>query len=288
MTLEALDKAPMVVVPEVVGLRLEDAESLLRQAGFTNLTWRYQETYDEAGTVVDSSPLPSTMVRADREVSLSVSQQSLIRFLPTAFQEGRSGEDADFLSRFLWIALHMYQSVQMKADGISKLFNPFTVDEEFLLWLASWVSLTLDEDWEPEKKRRFIHRASSLYTIRGTGRALSEMIEVFTGVTPRICENEWPYRGFRIGVDAAIGMDTIVLPPMNLAFCFVVHLPLSHDELAPGMLAKIHEIIRNEKPAHTMYFLQFEGDNGVTVEENIVPIGLGMRIGGDARVKDAP
>lgn len=282
MTLETTEKAPMLVLPDVIGLRLEDATALIRQAGFPNPTWKYTETYDQPGTVVNTAPLPNTMIRADKPIQLSVSQQSLIRFLPTVYQEGRTEEEADFLTRFLWIAQHMYESVQMRADSVAQMLNPFQVDEEFLPWLSSWVAMTMDEDWDTDKKRKFLSRVSDLYTIRGTRRALGEMIEVFTGVKPRIQENEWPYEGFRIGVHSTMGTESIMLPEMNLAFCFVVHLPLSSDDLKPGMLSKIHDIIRNEKPAHTMYFLQFEGEQGVTVDHMVMPIGVGMRIGADA------
>lgn len=277
--METAEKSPMLVIPDVVGLRLEDAVALIEQAGFGKPTWKYAETYDAPGTVVDTSPLPNTMIRADRGVELKVSQQSLIRFLPTAYQEGRTEEEADMLTRFLWIGQHMYESVQMRAESMTRMLNPFQVEEEFLPWLASWIALTMDEDWPLSKKRQFMSRAAELYTIRGTGRALEEMIEVFTGVTPRIVENQWPYDGFRLGVSSEIGTESIILPEMNLAFCFVVYLPLRAEDMEPGMLAKIHDIIRNEKPAHTMYFLQFEGDSGVTEDHTVMPIGMGMRIG---------
>ena len=71
----------------------------------------------------------------------------------------------------------------------------------------------------------------------------------------------------------------MICPEVNLAFCFVVRLPTSADELTPETCAKIHQIIRQEKPAHTMYFLQYAGESGVNVDHTMMTIGVGTRIG---------
>ena len=269
----------MLVLPDVTGLPLEAAIALIENAGFGTPQWLYEESFSPVGTVLSTKPLAKTMVRADRPIVLHVSQQSLIRFLPTVFQEGRTEEEADLLKRFLWIGHHLYESVQLRADAMSRMLAPYTVEEEFLPWLASWVALSLDEEWEDWKKRKFLSRASEMYTRRGTARFLQEIVEVFTGVTPEIEENRWPYDGFRIGVSSSVGEDTIIFPEVNLAHCFVVQLPVAFEDLGANVIVKIHEIIRQEKPAHTMYFLQFAGDRGVTVDETVMAIGVGLRIG---------
>src|SRR5262249_40193319 len=51
----------------------------------------------------------------------------------------------------------------------------------FLPWLASWVALSVREDWEEEEKRRFISRIVSLYRHRGTKYGLEQILETYTG-----------------------------------------------------------------------------------------------------------
>ena len=276
------ERAPLQIVPNVVGLELGDAIRLVEGSGFARPTWKYVESFQSPGTVIGTEPLPETMVRTDKPVVLQVCQQSLIRFLPTVFQEGRTEDEADLLSRFLWIANHFYDSVQMGADKMTRQLSPFLVEEDYLPWLASWVGLTLDEGWSAEKKRSFLARSARLFTVRGTAQCLTEMLEAFTGVTPAIEENVWPYDGFRIGVTSSIGEDSMIFPEVNLAFCFVVRLPKRAEDLTPEMCAKIHQIIRQEKPAHTMYFLQYAGEAGLNVDQTMMSIGIGTRIGLDS------
>ena len=248
------------VVPDVVGLGERDAQIMLRNVGFQTGEVVFVESYAADRTVVSSDPAPGHMVPGDTLIRLHVSRQNLMRFLPSAFQGGERGTESDFLRRFLWVITHLHDSVNDRMGEMTRLFKPFETDPEFLPWLASWLGLTLDTDWSEEKKRRFIQRASQLYTVRGTSRALREILEVFTGVRPEIVENAWPYDGFRIGVSSSVGVDTVMLPPMNLAHCFIVRLPIAVEEIDEAMLVKIHQIIQQEKPAHTTYFLAFEGE----------------------------
>lgn len=252
------------VVPDVVGLSERDAQIMLRNVGFQTGEVVFVESYADDRTVVASDPAAGHMVSGETLIRLQISRQSLMRHLPTAFQGGERGTESDFLRRFLWVITHLHDSVNDRMSEMTRLFKPFETDPEFLPWLASWLALTLDTDWSEEKKRRFIQRASQLYTVRGTARALSEILEVFTGVRPEIVENAWPYDGFRVGVSSSVGIDTIMLPPMNLAHCFVVRLPVAAQDIDEAMLVKIHQIIQQEKPAHTTYFLAFEeGEEGV-------------------------
>ncbi|XZF66229.1 MAG: phage tail protein [Gloeotrichia echinulata DVL01] len=43
-------------------------------------------------------------------------------------------------------------------DDIHLYFNPQDTPEEFLPWLAGWVSLSLRDDWAVEVKRQFIQQ----------------------------------------------------------------------------------------------------------------------------------
>jgi phage tail-like protein len=94
---------------------------------------------------------------------------------------------------------------------IDRYFSPALLDarqaEEFLPWLASWVALTLDEEWDEDKRRRLIFEAIKLYRWRGTVQGLKRYLEIYTGLDQSaidIHEGRWP-GGMQIGVASRIG-----------------------------------------------------------------------------------
>jgi hypothetical protein len=113
--------------------------------------------------------------------------------------------------------------------------------EEFLPWLAGWVALSLQEDWSSEEKRRFISRMVPLYRKRGTTEGLSELLELFTGLSPSVLEGPDP--------DIPPG-GRFNYAPHKFKVYFV--LPEGSNSTTFGDKAKIAErIIQQEKPAHT-------------------------------------
>jgi phage tail-like protein len=106
--------------------------------------------------------------------------------------------------------------------------------KEFLPWLASWVALSLRDDWEEEAKRRFISRMVSLYQYRGTLRGLKELLETYTGEGATIYEFDQPPHYFQI--------------------------EMTLSEPTPAGLRRKEKIARaiidQEKPAHTFYALR--------------------------------
>ena len=85
---------------------------------------------------------------------------------------------------------------------------------------------------------------------------------MFTGAEPIIRENEWPFKGWRIGVTSGIGVDTVVLPPVNLSHAFIIEMPVSYKDISTETMVRIHEIIQMEKPANCQYYLKFAIDEG--------------------------
>lgn len=106
--------------------------------------------------------------------------------------------------------------------------------DEFLPWLASWVALTLREDWTPAEKRRLISRIVALYHKRGTKEGLSEILSTYTGGSVNIYEFEQPAHYFQVEL-------------------------LSKDR-DPAVISRKEQIARaiinQEKPAHTFYTLK--------------------------------
>lgn len=245
-------------VPDLEGLKAEDASAFLVLNGFPKPEIYYEESYEEPHTVLSQNPVKGQIVDADTIVDLHVSQRSFCEFLPgiyrTAVYEGHT-----HIRDFLWIFRHIYDGISDTITNIPNLFRPYDTPADFLPWLASWVGFVLDEDWPEEKKRYLLRRAVDYYSIRGTVKGLKLFLSIFVGVEPEITENAWPFNGFQIGVHSTMDIDSVIFPVVNRSHCFIVDLPIEPEELSEHTIVKIHEIIRSEKPAHTMYYLRFKG-----------------------------
>ncbi len=264
-------------MPDVSGIALENARLMLRNAGFdaAYVGVRYREAYRPEDEVIDQRPPAGGLVAVDEAIELVVSRRSLLHHLPQVFQKSE-GPGPHMLREFLWIFDHIFADMQRHIDRLHEYFDPLEASEEFLPWLASWVALTIDQDWPEEKKRKLIRQAIDIYRIRGTVRGLKLFLSIFTDVEPRIHENTWPYEGFRVG-KVVIGLDSIVLPPVNTAHCFMVEVPAAFTDASDETILKIHDIIRMEKPAHATYHLAFEA---APADDTLQAFRIGMgRVG---------
>jgi len=245
-------------VPDLEGLQVSDASVFLTLNGFPRPEVVYEESYEPVLTVLGQDPPKGQIVDSDTIVTIRVSQRSFCEFLPGIYRASIY-EGHTHLRDFLWIFRHIYDGISKKVDDIPSLFRPYDTPEDFLPWLASWIAFVLDESWPEEKKRYLLRRAVDYYRIRGTVKGLKLFLSIFVGVEPEIIENAWPFHGFQIGVHSTMDFDSVIFPVVNLSHAFIVEIPLDPDELSEQMIVKIHEIIRAEKPAHSMYYLRFKG-----------------------------
>lgn len=266
-----------VRVPDVSGLLLENAEIMLLNAGFEAPVVRFAESYQRVNSVLQQEPAQGKIVDSDAPVHLVVSRRSYLRNLPGIFQRG-GFLDANFLREFLWVFQHIFKSTEDKLDRLDKYFRPLDAPPEFLEWLASWTAFLIDPGWPLAKQRRLIKEAIRLYSIRGTVKGLKVFLALFTGVEPEVLENQWPFKGFRIGVHSTIGVDSVILPPVNLAHCFVIQIPKAFKDTTDDMVIRIHDIIMSEKPAHTSYFLRFMAELVEREVRDGLKIGIRSRI----------
>lgn len=119
-------------------------------------------------------------------------------YLPAIHQED------PFLGRFLLPFEEVFAAFEDVLATIDRYFAPALTDQDFLPWLATWVSLALDEEWDEAKRRRLIGEAVELYRWRGTVKGLKRYLEIYTGLVPDIRECRWPV-GMQIGVASQIG-----------------------------------------------------------------------------------
>ncbi len=262
--------SPSVVeVPNLVGEPVHKARLIAQHAGLTVDAVLFRESYEPQNTVLEQNPGRGQRVYEGASVTLHVARRGYMELLPAIYRRS-DAVGRNLVRDICFIFEHLFGSVQDTLDRAHTFFDPYEAPPEFLPWLASWTAMVVDPDWSEDKKRAILKRAVDLYRIRGTRRGLALFLLLFTGHEPEIQENEWPFPGFRIGVDARIGEGSVVLPPIDRAHSFVVTMPVAFEEVSPEMVIRIHEIIRREKPAHTQYCLRFKDEEAAGMSEFFV------------------
>lgn len=245
-----------IVLPNLEGMGMTDARLALNRMGAAHVRVQYVESYEPDFTVLGQRPQSGEIIEGQQEVELTVARQSLVNYLPQIYQQPED-DRTSFLTNFLYIVQTLQDRVSMRLDNVHELFDPRSTEPDFLPWLASWLAITLSPEWDDLERRKMLRAATELFPHRGTARAIEEFVRIYTGAEVEVIENEWPYAGFRIGVGSTVGADTVILPPMNLAHCFVVRIDRPSEEVGDEEIIKIHQIIGAQKPAHTNYFLSF-------------------------------
>jgi phage tail-like protein len=276
--LERLKKALAereVPVPQLEGYPLTKARKILRLVGIdeSRLKIKYVESELERGQIVSQRPRANQKIDLDdpdARIELRAADSSIVRNLPALFtRSDLTGRN--FVRDLLWIFQHEFNSTDEKLEHLERFFDPLECPREFLDYIASWVALTLEDDWPEAKKRNLIKKAVELYHLRGTSRGLRVFLRIFTGVDPKIHENVWPFDGITVGLSSDVGIDTVLMHHVEKAHAFVVQIPLPIEEVDAQTIMKIHRIIEREKPAHTDYYVIFaateekEVDTGITV-----------------------
>ena len=266
--------------------------------------------------------LKVTLSTFDEKVKPTITQMkihypriSYLRYLPAIYQENPVSKE--FLERFLSIFETASDDLENKISHIYKYFDPDTVPQNFLNWLASWLNVALEEDWNEEKKRQLIREAYSLYKQKGTLSGLKRLIEIYTGKKPELLEYsqikkpmilsengtfrlginsllvETPFSGFRLGDEAILGR--IVLrdpvrspedPFLPMAHRFTITLDLS-DEEKNRFEKQLVRILDEEKPAHTEYNLRFSSsmkEMGTYVGNTKLDYYKPLRLGAEATI----
>jgi phage tail-like protein len=278
----------VVRVPEVSGRSLDKAKILLEDAGLGKLVVLFRESYEDPDTVLEQKPTRGQMVYEGSEVTLWIARRGYLEHLPAIYRRS-DAVGRNVVRDMCFLFEHMFGSVERLLGGGHDFYDPHHCREDFLPWLAGWTAFVVDLDWPEPKKRALIKRAVDLYRIRGTRRALALFLKLFTGFEPDIEENTWPFKGFRVETEARIGIDSVVLPPVNLSNCFVVTMPIKFADVkeTPELIVRIHQIIQMEKPAHTNYYLRFLEEEGEVELREFFSIGLRSGIGIGAEVVES-
>jgi phage tail-like protein len=106
--------------------------------------------------------------------------QTYLLHLPAIYSN--TLQRGDFLARFVSLFESFFGGVEAAIARLPALFDPHTAPQEFLPWLAGWLALELDEDWDEATQRRIIAEAFEMYGRHGTVAALRDALRLFAGV----------------------------------------------------------------------------------------------------------
>jgi phage tail-like protein len=154
-------------------------------------------------------------------------------------------QEDELAQRFLAAFDEVLAPVLCTLDNIDAYFDPVLAPADFLAWLGSWVGLTLDENWPPERERALVAEAAGLFRWRGTVKGLAAHLALYLGTTPEVRETG--------GVDwSAIPGAPVEDGDPRLTVTVRVPDPSSVDQ------ARVHAIIEATKPAHVPHDLYVE------------------------------
>lgn len=127
----------------------------------------------------------------------------------------------------------------------------------FLDYLASWAALTLDQNWDLEKKREWTRRVIPFYKRRGTRVGIQEYLDTFVDGQVTV---EEPDGGITLGVEnTTLGVDTYLADAPAYFFRVRIHYGFAPNPFDfttwNNLLRSTGALVDREKPAHTYYHL---------------------------------
>jgi phage tail-like protein len=129
-------------------------------------------------------------------------------------------------------------------DSLSAYIDPKIAPQDFVTWLATWVGVELDENWQLERQRNWVTNAVHLFHRLGTEAGLREHLEWATGGRVEIEDSggiavsQWP------------GADLPGDPVPSVSIRIYVADPGEAD------VAAIHRLIIGAKPAWVAHSLE--------------------------------
>lgn len=103
--------------------------------------------------------------------------------MPAVFQ------DDNFTMRWTAALDEVLAPVMASLDCIEAYVDPLLAPEDFLVWLAGWSGMVLDENWPLPRQRAVVAATAELYRSRGTSAGLRRHVELVTGGQVEIAES---------------------------------------------------------------------------------------------------
>jgi phage tail-like protein len=242
-------------MPDLRGLSYENGLKFIKNNQLNLRHINYSESKYARNTIIEQSINPGSYFKNGDNIDLTLSNISLIRFLPDIYNS-LDEENNEFLKRYLWIFQHIFNGINIKLDDLHKYFNPMVAPRDFFHWLASWFSINVNYAIPEDKMRLLVKEAVTLYQWRGTSIGLAKFLEIITGVKPDIIDNYIPISEYSIMKDKLIERE-IIEEDTSISH-FTVSFPVTSDYFDVETIKKINQIIKLERPAHTKYYITFK------------------------------
>ena len=156
-------------------------------------------------------------------------------------------QDDDLMLRFTGALDTVLAPIFLVLDNMESHFDPMLAPDDFVMWLADWVGLLVDETWPVDFARTAISRTVELYAWRGTVRGVREVLALYTGVEPEITESG----------GAAWSVDDAPVPPGSPVGMLTVRVPLG--DVGTADLRRLDLIVASLKPAHVPHVVELVG-----------------------------
>ena len=110
-----------------------------------------------------------------------------LRYLPAVF--GAEPVSRDFTERLLALFDTTISGIERVIDTQARLFDPLSAPAQrdgrapgdFLTWIAGWIGIAFDRNWDIAKRRRFLKQAGALFDRRGTLAGLRAQLLMLLG-----------------------------------------------------------------------------------------------------------
>ncbi len=172
-----------------------------------------------------------------------------LNYLPAIYDD----PDNPYLGRFLLPFEQVFTDIEELLAVIDRYFAPALTAPDFLPWLARWVALVLDENWDEAKRRQLIAEALELHRLRGTPAGIRRHLLVYDDqYSVQFREGQIP-GGVQIGVSSRIGGVAPDNLPLSRIKLMERQTPLTyHDyyivstEASPGRPGHPAEAVRGQ------------------------------------------
>ena len=202
-------------------------------------------------------------------IRLEFPRVAFIDYLPQVYR----GADSinSFLARFISVFQSPYVDLEEDMDQMPVRCEAAVAPPEFLRWLAESLAVSERHLWSEERLRIFLKHAVGLYRIKGTREALRQVIELYTGQTPRIIEQ------FEPAACQIWRRDTSALRRLYGASRHTVTVLMPGTGGDPDSYAKLWRIIETFKPVDAICNLVFM--NSEIILGQHCYLGMNSRIG---------
>lgn len=123
-----------------------------------------------------------------RTLEVHFPRQSFLEYLPSIYQRDESTKD--FLERYLSLFQSALDQTDRRIAEAARTFDTDSASGPSLSWLLGWLGIEAKDFWTEAQLHELLRKAPLLYSLRGTKRAMEELIAIYTGEKPIILEYE--------------------------------------------------------------------------------------------------